>query len=204
MILKSLTTLILKVKMIPTFAYAPFAQIRFKLLRECRNGLFHAVFVRITPTWIYQSLFWSVCNAVLKIAPWISIRRADHVKVAFARNMLMNMVTAEIKRSTWQQSFLMIQRKQLFLKQFTSSNVPQDDLIQENPTTAQQDLMTSQATLHSFLNTLTNVNPGNYNIMSTNWVSHWIVPARLNFYWLSIRWWYYKPWTWASIHSIQP
>jgi len=48
------------------------------------------------------------------------------------------------------------------------SNVPQEDLIQENPTTAQQDLMTSQATLHSFLNTLTNVNPGNYNIMSTN------------------------------------
>ena len=88
MILKSLTTLILKVKMIPTFAYAPFAQIRFKLLRECQNGLLFAESVRITPTWNYQ------------IAPWISIHRADHVKVAFARNMLINMATAEIKRST--------------------------------------------------------------------------------------------------------
>jgi hypothetical protein len=46
--------------------------------------------------------------------------------------------------------------------------VPQENLIQENPTTAQQDLLTSQATLHSFLNTLTNANPGNYNIKSTN------------------------------------
>ena len=49
--------------------------------------------------------------------------------------------------------------------------VPQEDLIRENATTAQQDLMTSQATLHSFLNTLTNANPGNYNIMLTNRIS---------------------------------
>jgi hypothetical protein len=49
-----------------------------------------------------------------------------------------------------------------------STNIPQEGLIQENPTTAQQDLMTSQAILHSFLNTLTYASPGNNNIMSTN------------------------------------
>jgi len=41
------------------------------------------------------------------------------------------------------------------------------NVAQDNLTTAQQDLMTSQATLHSFLNTLSYADPGNYNIMST-------------------------------------
>jgi hypothetical protein len=54
------------------------------------------------------------------------------------------------------------------LSEEDSTNIPQEGLIQENPTTAQQDLMTSQAILHSFLNTLTYASPGNNNIMSTN------------------------------------